>query len=148
MNNRYLRDGRAPIPARESTSRVMKGNKGKNTKPEISVRKLLWNNNFKGYRLHWNKVPGRPDIAFPGKKIAIFVNGCYWHRCPICQPPLPKSNSIFWKEKFDKNVERDNRKHAQLKDLNWKVLVIWECQVKNESLKVLEDVRQILYDGS
>lgn len=91
----YLRDGRAPIPDSEITSRVMSSNKGKNTKPEILMRDALRQIGIPGYRLHWKKAPGRPDIAYPGKKIAIFVHGCYWHRCPHCDLPLPKTNTEF-----------------------------------------------------
>jgi len=88
----------------------MKGNKAKNTKPELLLRKALCSTGIRGYSLNWKKVPGKPDIAFPGKKIAIFVNGCFWHRCPICDLPLPKTNIEFWKNKFIRNVERDRLK--------------------------------------
>jgi DNA mismatch endonuclease (patch repair protein) len=127
----YIRDGRAPIPEKESTSKIMSSIKGKNTKPEVTLRKALWNSGTKGYRLHWKKIPGRPDIVFPNKKIAIFVNGCYWHRCPHCDLPLPKSNVEFWTNKFEKNIERDSRKITELTELGWKTLVIWECEIKN-----------------
>ena len=129
----YLRDGRAPIPKMESTSRVMSANKAKNTTPELTFRKALWTNGIRGYRLHWKKVPGRPDIAFPSKKIAIFINGCYWHRCPHCKPHLPKSNIEFWREKFRKNKLRDRKKSIDLEKEGWKVYTIWECQIKNNS---------------
>ena len=129
---KYIRDGRAPIPLKESTSEIMSYIKDRNTKPELILRKALWNYGVKGYRLHLKKVPGRPDIAFLGKKIAVFVNGCFWHRCPHCNPPMPKSNSDFWKNKFEKNVERDKKKTDQLENIGWKVLIIWECQIKNE----------------
>lgn len=105
--------------------------RGKNTSPEIALRKYLWENNLRGYRLHLKNVPGRPDITFPGKKIAIFVNGCFWHRCLYCNPPMPKSHSKFWKEKFKKNIERDIRKIRLLNKEGWKTLVVWECQIKN-----------------
>ena len=75
----YIRDGRSPVPKKEATSKVMSANKGKDTNPELLLRKELWKNNIKGYRLHWKKVPGSPDIAFPKKKLAIFINGCFWH---------------------------------------------------------------------
>lgn len=140
----YIRDGRAPIPENESTSKVMSSIKGKNTKPEVMLRKYLWNNGIRGYRLHWKKVPGRPDIAFPGKRLAIFVNGCFWHRCPICSPALPKSNTEFWRDKFDKNVQRDEVKNNELKKLGWKVMTIWECQIKSNMNGQLHRIRQEL----
>jgi len=131
-DNKYIRDGRAPIPEKELTSKVMSANKAKNTQPEIALRKALWKAGARGYRLHWKKVPGRPDIAFPGKKIAIFVNGCFWHRCPHCMPHQPKTNEGFWTKKFQANTERDNKKYTALADHGWKVIVIWECEIKKE----------------
>jgi|TARA_B100001996_G_scaffold160102_1_gene122085 DNA mismatch endonuclease (patch repair protein) len=108
----------------------MSSNKAKNTKPELRLRKALYADGVRGYRLNWKKVPGKPDIAFPGRKISIFINGCYWHRCPHCELPLPKTNTEFWKEKFDKNIKRDKKKEKELLDLGWTVLVFWECKIK------------------
>lgn len=140
----YLRDGRAPIPEKEATSKVMSSIKDRDTKPELMIRKALWDEGLKGYRLHWKKVPGRPDIAYPGKKIAIFVNGCFWHRCPYCKPPVPKSHASFWDEKFAKNIERDKRKIEQLEDNSWKTLTIWECQIKKNALACVEKIKALL----
>lgn len=114
MKSTYLRDGRAPLPLKESTSRVMSANKGKNTKPELSLRRALRQTGIRGYRLNWKKAPGRPDIAFPGRKIAIFVNGCFWHRCPYCHPGFPKSHRSLWRRKFVDNKRRDKYKALQL----------------------------------
>lgn len=112
-------------------NRSMQGNKRRDTKPELIVRGLLREIGHSGYRLQWKKVPGRPDIAYPGKKIAIFVNGCFWHRCPKCDLPLPKSNQDFWKAKFRRNIERDQRKINELEAQGWTVHVIWECELKD-----------------
>lgn len=142
----YIRDGRAPIPESEATSRVMSANTGKNTKPETTFRKALRDVGIPGYRLHWKKAPGRPDIAYPGKKIAIFVHGCYWHRCPHCDLPLPKSHTDFWAEKFRKNKERDAKKKASLESEGWDVLVFWECQIKRDVMACAENVKKI-YDS-
>jgi DNA mismatch endonuclease (patch repair protein) len=141
---KFIRDGRSPIPQKESTSKLMRANKGKNTKPEVAFRKALWNRGIRGYRLHWKKVPGRPDIAFPGKRVAIFINGCFWHRCPYCQPPTPKSHSKFWKDKFSKNILRDNKKIDLLIGDEWKVLIVWECQVKNKITKIIKETKKLL----
>ncbi|RLC76885.1 MAG: very short patch repair endonuclease [Chloroflexi bacterium] len=127
----YIRDGRSPIPESETTSRVMSANRGKDTKPELMLRKALYRNGLSGYRLHWKKAPGRPDICYPGKKLAIFVNGCFWHRCPHCNPPMPKTHAGFWESKFSRNAERDKRKINELEAAGWIVLVFWECQIKN-----------------
>lgn len=141
---KYIRDGRAPIPKNENISKVMSANKAKNTKPEILFRKALWHAGIKGYRLNWEKAPGRPDIAFPGKKIAIFIHGCYWHRCPYCSPSIPKSNAEFWDEKFKKNVARDKKKTNELELQDWKVIVIWECELKKNLGKQIEKIKSIL----
>lgn len=137
MNNRkieYIRDGRAPIPVKESISRVMSANKAKNTIPEITLRNALWHAGARGYRINWKKVPGRPDIAFPGRKIAIFVNGCFWHRCPKCKLPLPKSNRSFWANKFSRNKKRDGQKIKDLIGIGWRTVVVWECEIKSISI--------------
>lgn len=123
--------GRNPEPTSEVTTKVMKANKGKDTGPEQTVRRLLREMGYPGYRLNWKKVPGRPDIAYPGRKIAIFVNGCFWHRCPHCNLPLPKSHTEFWREKFERNVARDEEKTRALEALGWIVITIWECELKN-----------------
>ncbi|NNL15288.1 MAG: very short patch repair endonuclease, partial [Flavobacteriaceae bacterium] len=124
----YKRDHRSPMPLNEARSKIMSSIKGKNTKPELLLRKELWSEGIRGYRLHWKKAPGRPDIAFVNRKIAIFVNGCFWHRCPKCNHSLPKHNSSYWKDKFQKNVERDKAKTIQLNEADWKVITIWECE--------------------
>ena len=98
-----------------------------------------------GYRLEW-KVPGKPDIAFPGRKIAIFVNGCFWHRCPKCNPSQPKRNVEFWEAKFRRNVERDHAAVAALTQMGWTPITIWECELKKVHIdatmeKVIEQVR-------
>lgn len=140
----YSRDYRSPLPFNEATSKVMSANKGKNTNPEIQIRKALWKNNIKGYRLNHNKVPGKPDIVFVSKKLAIFVHGCYWHRCPTCNLSIPKSNSMFWKDKFEKNKERDNRKTEELIRLGWNVLVVWECEIKMDLKTQIDKIRMAL----
>ncbi|MCF8020941.1 MAG: very short patch repair endonuclease [Vallitaleaceae bacterium] len=143
MSN-YIRDGRSPLPENEVTSKVMSKIKGKNTKPELLMRKAMWNNGIRGYRIHWSKVPGRPDIAFPGKKIAIFVNGCFWHRCPNCNPPTPKTHTAFWEEKFSRNKERDEKKIISLQDHGWEVLVLWECEIKENIDQCISKIHNII----
>lgn len=128
-----LKVPRPPKATSAAVSKAMKGNKRQDTKPELLVRKRLWEAGLRGYRLQW-KVAGRPDIAWPGKKVAIFVNGCFWHRCPHCDLPIPKSNVEYWVVKFDANVERDHRKVAELEEAGWKVHIIWECQLKKDKI--------------
>lgn len=117
------------LPLDQHATNSMKSNKSKDTKPELILRHALRDSGYPGYRLQW-KVPGKPDICYPGRKVAIFVNGCFWHRCPYCNPSLPKHNSEFWKEKFERNVERDNDNYHKLADMGWNVIVVWECEIK------------------
>lgn len=136
----YSRDKRSPTPKHAGVSKVMSANKAKNTKPELVLRKTLWHAGLKGYRLNWKKVAGRPDIAFPGKKLAIFVHGCFWHRCPTCAYPLPKHNTDFWANKFDRNAQRDEVKRAGLLKLGWKVITVWECEIKEGLEKIVINI--------
>ena len=115
-----------------ATRHVMQANKSKNTKPELLVRAALREAGLPGYRLHWKKAAGRPDVCYPGRKVAVFVNGCYWHRCPHCALPMPKTNVDFWERKFARNQARDERDQRQLVEDGWRVLVVWECRLKGE----------------
>ena len=124
-----------PPASSESTRRVMQANRSKDTKPELQVRKALRDAGFPGYRLHWKvrgvdgKLVGRPDVCYPGRKVAIFVHGCFWHRCPHCQPVLPKSNREFWEEKIERNMARDSLNRRELQFDGWTVLTIRECKI-------------------
>ncbi|WP_236079573.1 very short patch repair endonuclease [Pseudomonas aeruginosa] len=108
--------------------------KAKDTRPEMLVRRLLFSLGFR-YRLHDRGLPGSPDIVFRGRKKAIFVHGCFWHRhegCPLAR--LPKSRLDFWIPKLEGNRERDARKLLQLQSQGWDALVIWECELKDLNL--------------
>ena len=129
-----------PYPNSETTTKVMKSNKGKNTKPEVIVRTALRKAGYPGYRLHWKKILGHPDIVYPGRKIAIFVNGCFWHRCPYCNLPMPKRNQEYWIPKFERNIERDREEYAKLEEQGWQVFVIWECQLNKKNSDPLKDI--------
>jgi DNA mismatch endonuclease, patch repair protein len=108
--------------------------KGKNTKPEMYIRKYLYHNGFR-YRLHDKALLGKPDIVLRKYKTAIFVHGCFWHRHSGCKNAVtPKSNTEFWEKKLNGNVIRDKKNHQELTKLGWNVIVIWECQIKIESL--------------
>jgi len=137
-------DNRNPEASNANVRKVMKANKGKGTKPELLVRQILRESGHPGYRLNWKKAPGRPDIAYPGRKIAIFVNGCFWHRCPYCNLSIPKTHPEFWQQKFDRNVERDSRKIQELEHMGWTTITIWECQVKKAPERVRETLRDVL----
>ena len=114
---------------REERSRQMSLVRSRDTKPEIRVRRLLHRMGFR-FRLHDERLPGRPDIILPRLRIAIFVHGCFWHRhhC-INGQRMPRSRKAFWSGKFIENCRRDRRAQRQLRRLGWRVLVIWECQL-------------------
>ena len=131
MNEEHIRDGRSPTPSNDSVSKVMRANRRKNTGPEITLRRALREAGLSGYRLQW-KVPGRPDIAYPGRKVAIFVNGCFWHMCPRCDLPLPRSNRDYWIPKLRRNKERDSEKREALEETGWTVITVWECEIRTE----------------
>ncbi len=128
----FLRDGRAPVPNKESTSRVMSANRAKDTKPELELRHEMRCQGLRGYRLHAMGVPGRPDVTFGKAKVAVFVHGCFWHRCPRCRLPLPKTHTEWWRAKFDRNHKRDMAKELALVSAGWRVITIWECEIKED----------------
>ena len=117
----------------EVRSRNMAAIKSKNTKPEIEVRQLLHSMGYR-FRLHMKDLPGNPDIVLKKYKTVIFVNGCFWHRHPNCKyASIPKTRPEFWSQKFKSNVERDNNNYIKIKNLGWKYIVVWECELKNRS---------------
>ena len=114
-------------------SEIMQRIRSKNTKPEIIVRKLVFSLGYR-YQLHRKDIPGNPDIAFIGRKKAIFINGCFWHlhQSPDCKiSHLPKSNLGFWEPKLRANRERDSKNKDFLSEIGWDCLTIWECELKN-----------------
>lgn len=129
-------DSTAVTPA---TRRVMQGNKAKNSKPEMRVRRVLHGLGYR-YRLHRKGLPGRPDVVFAGRRKAIFVHGCFWHAhgCAVGNSTI-KTRIAFWAAKFDRNKARDARVEDALLALGWNVLVIWECQTHD-----LDTLRQAL----
>ena len=129
-------EGDAPSEVPLATRHVMQANKSKNTKPELRVRAALRAAGLPGYRLHWKQAPGRPDICYPGRKLAIFVNGCYWHHCPHCALPVPRRNAEFWEAKFARNRARDERDRRLLVEAGWTVVVVWECRLKGARFDV------------
>ena len=119
--------------ASDVRSRNMAAIKSKNTKPEIKVRQLLHSMGYR-FRLHMKDLPGNPDIVLKKYKTVIYVNGCFWHRHPNCKyASTPKTRTSFWSQKFQSNVERDNKNYLKIKNLGWKYIVVWECELKNKS---------------
>ena len=117
----------------EQRSRCMAAIRGKDTKPEILVRKFLFSKGLR-YRLNNRKLPGSPDIVLKKYKTVIFVDGCFWHGHEGCKYfRLPKSNTPFWEAKITRNIERDKETTQALTALGWKVIRIWECELRNKS---------------
>lgn len=122
--------------------------KGKNTNPEETIRKYLFSQGFR-YRKNDKRLPGSPDIVLPKYKTVIFVNGCFWHGHTGCKYFVwPKSNADFWKKKIGSNVARDAKNCRQLKECGWKVLIVWECELKRiHQAETLERIVDLVRGG-
>lgn len=115
--------------SKELRSKIMASVRSQgNVTTEIMFGKLLRAAGARGYRKHW-PVQGKPDFAWPGRKIAVFVDGCFWHGCPSCNS-VPTSNVQFWRDKIDRNRRRDRRNTRDLRRQGWRVVRVWECRVK------------------
>ncbi|TXF99578.1 very short patch repair endonuclease [Massilia arenae] len=113
-------------------SRMMSGIRSANTKPEMIVRRYLHARGFR-YRLHVRALPGSPDLVLPKYKVAVFVHGCFWHRHEGCRyATTPASNADRWKLKFDSNTARDARNASMLTAAGWRIIVVWECELKRD----------------
>ena len=125
----------------EERSKNMSAIKSKNTKPEIKVRKVLHSMGYR-FRLHSKDLPGSPDIVLPKYKTVIFVHGCFWHRHENCKyASTPKTRKEFWNKKFTENKKRDSEIQEKIKILDWRSVVIWECETKN-----IENLRDKIID--
>jgi len=112
--------------------------KGKNTSPEIIIRKLLYSKGIRGYRIHYPLI-GKPDIVFIKRRLVVFIDGCYWHKCPECFT-IPQTRTEFWLEKINKNVARDNKINHQLVNEGWKVLRFWEHDVRKNPEEIVDTI--------
>ncbi len=109
---------------------------GKNTKPEIMIRKFLFSEGFR-YRLHDKNLPGKPDIVLPKYKTVIFVNGCFWHGHENCRYfVVPKTRTDWWLKKIHGNIQKDSENFLLLSELGWKIVTIFECELKHDKLKL------------
>ena len=138
--------------SKEARSRNMSNIPSTNTKPEETVRKYLFAQGFR-YRKNVSKLPGKPDIVLPKYKMVVFVNGCFWHGHEGCKYFVPpKTNTDFWNAKFKYNQERDARNYQKLCDLGWRVLIVWECEIRHGDAldrmsRLLEEIKDQSVQG-
>jgi DNA mismatch endonuclease (patch repair protein) len=123
----------ADVHSKEIRSYNMSRIKGKNTKPEMLVRKFLFSKGFR-YRLHDKKLPGKPDIILLKYKTVIFVHGCFWHGHEGCRYfVIPKTRTEWWLNKINGNIVNDRKKQQALEEMGWKVIHVWSCELKSET---------------
>lgn len=136
-----MTDTLSPQERSERMSRI----RGKDSSPEMRLRRLIHGMGYR-YRLHVAKLPGTPDLVFPSKRAVIFMHGCFWHRHQGCKlARMPKSRMDFWHDKLEANRLRDERNLSLLHDMDWRVLIVWECQMKGRDLTELANtIRQFL----
>ncbi len=117
--------------------------RGAHTRPELAVRRILTSMGLR-YRLHRKDLPGKPDVTFGPRRTVLFVHGCFWHMHPGCKSArLPKGNHDFWRNKLEGNAARDIRHRADLRKLGWRVIIVWECELKNP-VKLGRRLRRLL----
>ena len=121
----------ADVVDRATRSRMMSGIRGKNTKPELSLRRSLHRLGLR-FRIHVGKLPGKPDIVFPKFKAVVQIHGCFWHRHSGCRYSTdPASRTDFWRSKFETTVERDRKAGFALRELGWRLAIVWECELRD-----------------
>jgi DNA mismatch endonuclease (patch repair protein) len=130
---------------RQTRSRMMSGIRGKNTRPELLIRKGLHARGFR-FRLHDSRLPGKPDLVLPKYNAVIFVHGCFWHGHDCHLFKWPKSRREFWRTKINRNRAKDADSYARLKEADWYILTIWECALKGRTRRPLEQVVAIAAD--
>ena len=125
-------DPRNPPATSLATRAVMLANVGRGTSSEVALRQALRAAGARGYRLNLRTEGIRPDIVFTRQRLAVFLHGCFWHRCPTCRYPLPKSHRAFWVTKFRRNRQRDRMQRRHLEALGWRVVELWEHEIRGD----------------
>jgi DNA mismatch endonuclease (patch repair protein) len=130
----------------ETRSRVMRQVKGRDTKPELLLRHTLWSSGLRGYRLHRKDVPGKPDVAFVGRRVAVFVDGAWWHGHP--DKWWPGRSGAYWERKIQGNIDRDCRVDAELNSMGWTVVRLWDFEVLADPKRCRDMVASALGSSS
>jgi DNA mismatch endonuclease (patch repair protein) len=153
LHKDYYNHGVMDTLSPEKRSEIMSAVRSKNTKAELLVRSYLWSHGIR-YRIHYKYLPGKPDIAIPRYKLAIFIHGCFWHGHDGCQRGrLPKSRLEYWEPKIKANKSRDCRIEEELAEIGWRQLVIWECQLRTQKAasntlpEILNQIFSMRLDG-
>lgn len=134
----------APPAASASVRMSMRGNRSSKTRPEAMLVQELCKTGITGFCQNSKEFPGSPDLAFPATKLAVFVHGCFWHRCPYCRPHFPGSNAEYWAAKFARNKARDARTRTSLRAQGWSPMVVWECQLKKNPRRAVSRIVKAL----
>lgn len=131
-----------PPPSSENARQTMRANR-RVSATEVRLRRAIWGAGGRGYRVN-ARLPGHPDLVFPGARLAIFLHGCFWHRCPTCSLSLPVANREFWRAKFETNVARDAVVEAGLRNAGWEPVVVWEHDVRAHVDNVAQDLLRLV----
>jgi len=134
----------APPATSSSVRASMRGNKSSKTGPESMLAQQLRKAGVNGFCQNPSDLLGSPDFAFPASRLAVFVHGCFWHRCPYCQPHFPTSNAEYWTAKFARNKARDACTRTSLRAQGWRLIVVWECQLKKNPRRVVSRIMKAL----
>lgn len=130
--------GPPPRALSRIVSKSMKSNRRSGTKPELLLARLL------RMKITHSRLPGSPDFVYRRAKLAVFVHGCFWHRCPVHGKTLPKTHAAFWRRKFERNVERDRLNREELEAIGWRVLVVWEHELREDPRRCARRVKKTL----
>jgi DNA mismatch endonuclease (patch repair protein) len=122
----------------------MRGNTSTGTVAEARLERAMQARGLNDYVTNASDLPGSPDFVFPTQKLAVFVHGCFWHRCPYCRPHFPESNVEYWSAKFQRNRYRDARNRSDLRSMGWQPIVVWECTVLKDPTRVAARLKRRL----
>lgn len=137
-------DRRNPDPTSLATRVTMIANAGRGTSPELALRRALRTVGALGYRTALRVEGVRPDLVFTRQRVAVFVHGCFWHRCPVCRHPIPKSHRAFWLAKLRRNRQRDRLKRSLLERAGWRVAEVWEHEIRDDVARVATRLGRLL----